>query len=665
MSKLKCGILLGIFLAMGSMTTISYAGNVSGNTGEVATTSDAGSTEQIGESEISTMEGRYSFVSNEEELRAAVVDGATIELNSDILLTKTLYLGSAKIIGNNHKFYTNIDSGMDILINGGELKDLTIETNHEKCAVEDASKIENVKLISKIEVENIGIKIGLSSTILDTTIEGYKIGIDVRGSGSSGDVITNIKNVTINRGAYNKEYSEGIRSSRVIHVSVDVTNANISGYDIAVRDARSITGGIFTNNNIALKDVANIDRAEIKNNRIVIEGGYYLKDIKVIDNEIGIRGTLNYEGTGLVTNNEIGVISSVYLYLWKNRGLHIKSNKRYNLYSYLGVRVETGDQVVYDLKWKEFAKDGKSLAKKACVTVDKGNEFTITEESNEFSRLKSVKVDGMILPKEKIETTKVGDKYIHKITIVANADKEVELEYVYNNLKGNDNTNTTNASSGVGNNGGTSAGTSSGGGGSRGGSGGGGSRGGSGGGSSRGGSGGGGSRGGSGGGSSRGGSGGGGSRGAGAGAGIAKTGLPQTQATFPTIASTLPSLNTGNWEKVNQKWSLKKADGQYARNQWANIASKWYFLDKDGYILIGVYNINNATYNFGNDGAMNLGWVNTNNKWYYFEPVSGAMKKGWLLYNNNWYYLKADRTMAVNEKTVDGYQVNNLGIWVR
>ena len=624
MRKLKCGILLGIFLAMGSMTTISYAGNVSGNTGEVATTSDAGGTEQIGELEISTMEGRYSFVSNEEELRAAVVEGATIELNSDILLTKTLYLGSAKIIGNNHKFYTNLDSGIDTLINGGELKDLTIETNHEKCAVEYASKIENVKLISKIEEENIGIKIKDRATILDTTIEGYRIGIDCVSSSAYDH--TKIKNVTINRGGYNKEYSEGIRS--VAYNSLNVTNSNISGYDIAVRNVENITGGIFTNNNIALKGVIDIDGAEIKNNKIGIDEPGTIKDVKVIDNEIGIRGGVNFGSTGLVTNNEIGRISSGSLSLSDN-GLYVKSNKRYNLYSYYYIDMNTDDQVKYTLTWKEFAKDGTSLDKKAYVTVDKGDEFTITEESNEFSRLKSVKVDGMILPKEKIETTKVGDKYIHKITITANADKEVELEYVYNNLKGNDNTNTTNASSGAGNNGGTSAGTSSGGGGSRGGS------------------------------------GGGSSRGAGAGAGIAKTGLSQTQTTLPTIASTLPSINTGNWEKVNQKWSLKKADGQYARNQWANIASKWYFLDKDGYILIGVYNINNATYNFGNDGAMNLGWVNTNNKWYYFEPGSGAMKKGWLLYNNNWYYLKADGTMAINEKTADGYQVNNLGIWVR
>lgn len=644
MRKLKCGVLLGIFLAMGSMTTISYAGNVSGNTGEVATTSDASSTEQIGESEISTMEGRYSFVSNEEELRAAVVDGATIELNSDILLTKTLYLGSAKIIGNNHKFYTNLDSGIDTLINGGELKDLTIETNHEKCAVEYASKIENVKLISKIEEENIGIKAKLGSTILDITIEGYRVGIDVVESNTLNRKIY-IENVTINRGGYNKEYSEGIRNNESWSY-VDVTNANISGYDVAVRNARNITGGIFTNNNIALKDVRNIDRAEIKNNKIGIDEPETIKDVKVIDNEIGIRGGVNSGSTGLVTNNEIGRISSGSLSL-SDGGLYVKSNKRYNLYSYSDVHVYTDDQVRYILRWKEFAKDGTSLDKKAYVTVEKGDEFTITEESNEFSRLKSVKVDGMILPKEKIETTKVGDKYIHKITIVANANKEVELEYVYNNLKGNDNTNTTNANSGAGNNGGTSAGTSSGGGGSRGGSGGGGSRGGSGGGGSR------------------GGSGGGGSRGAGAGAGIAKTGLPQTQATLPTIASTLPSINTGNWEKVNQKWSLKKADGQYARNQWANIASKWYFLDKDGYILTGLNNINNNTYNFAADGSMSLGWVNINYKWYYFEPSSGAMKKGWLLYNNNWYYLKADGTMAVNEKTADGYQVNNLGIWVR
>ena len=679
MRKLKCGVLLGIFLAMGSMTTISYAGNVSGNTDEVATTSDAGGTEQIGELEISTMEGRYSFVSNEEELRAAVVEGATIELNSDILLTETLYLGSAKIIGNNHKFYTNLDSGIYTLINGGELKDLTIETNHELYAIEDASKIENVKLISKIEEENTGIKIRYEgkSTILDTTIEGYKIGIDMYIAYEYPDNNTNIKNVTINRGGYNKEYSEGIRQNTSLG-NVHVTNANISGYDVAVRDVEDITGGIFTNNNIALKDAIFIEGAEIKNNKIGIDGWrtpVYIKDVKVMDNEIGIKGYgYLYPGsTGLVTNNEIGVISFSSLFL-SNNGLYVKSNKRYNLYSDLDIYLYTDDQVKYSLRWKEFAKDGTSLDKKAIVTVDKGDEFTITEESNEFSRLKSVKVDGMILPKEKIETTKVGDKYIHKITIIANANKEVELEYVYNNLKGNDNTNTTNANLGAGNNGGTSAGTSSGGGGSRGGSGGGGSRGGSGGGGSRGGSGGGGSRGGSGGGdsrggsgggSSRGGSGGGGSRGAGAGAGIAKTGLPQTQATLPTIASTLPSINIGKWEKVNQKWSLKKADGQYARNQWANIASKWYFLDKDGYILTGLNNINNNTYNFAADGSMSLGWVNINYKWYYFEPGSGAMKKGWLLYNNNWYYLKADGTMAVNEKTADGYQVNNLGIWVR
>ena len=446
-------------------------------------------------------------------------------------------------------------------------------------------------------------------------------------------------------------------------------------------------------------------------------------------------------------------------------GLNIRDNTQYDIYSERDIQINKDNLVKYKLEWKDFDKDGTSTLRKAYAMVGKGNEFTITKYSNEYSRIKAVKVNNIELAKDKIHTTKDGEGYIHKITIPANADKRVEIKYEYNILlvhdevelrnaiqnangetiylksdialnntldiaslslvnidgeghklyttnnnletlihipnainvklsnlnivdirnsigipetkaivvdgnlellntnirnftkavvvnstgtynkisgevldgtnirQGSDNDTTTNTTDN--NTAGGSGGSGSRGGGSRGG----------------------GSRGGSG--------GGGGSRGAGAGAGIAKTGLPQTQAALPTIASTLPSINTGKWEKVNQKWSLKKADGQYARNQWANIASKWYFLDKDGYILTGLNNINNNTYNFAADGSMSLGWVNINYKWYYFEPGSGAMKKGWLLYNNNWYYLKADGTMAVNEKTADGYQVNNLGIWVR
>ena len=774
MRKLKYGILLGIFVAMGSMTTIN-AGTVAGNKSSLATVSDAGSTDEEGEIGVSTMEELSRFVSNEEELRDAVAYGGVIELNQDILLTKTLNLGSVKIIGHDHKLYTGEFSGIDNLIElkGGELKNLTIETNYEKCAIHGNGKIENVKLISKVEAENVGIKSNFDElTVLNSTIEGYKTGIE--SYTDRFNCKTSINDTTITRGAYSVDGSIGFKSYRSSFGYSALNNVTILGYGIGVDTAKKVEGGVFKNNNIGLKEVYDINRAKVEKNVVGIEAIYVFNytNINVSDNKTGIIIGENFVDnkqsiTGLVSNNEVGIVIEDDHRRFSFDSLNIRDNTQYDIYSERDIQINKDNLVKYNLEWKDFDKDGISTLRKAYAMVGKGDEFTITKHSNEYSRIKTVKVDNIELAKDKIHTTKDGEGYIHKITIPANADKRVEIKYEYNTLLVHDevelrnaiqnadgetiylksdialnntldiaslslvnidgeghklyttnnnletlvripnainvklsnlnivdkrnsigipetkaiivdgnlellNTNIRNFTKAVvvnptgtynkisgevvdgtnirqGSDNDTTTNTTDNN--TAGGSGGGGSRGGSGGGGSRGGS--------------RGGSGGGGSRGAGAGAGIAKTGLPQTQATFPTIASTLPSLNTGNWEKVNQKWSLKKADGQYARNQWANIASKWYFLDKDGYILIGVYNINNATYNFGNDGAMNLGWVNTNNKWYYFEPVSGAMKKGWLLYNNNWYYLKADGTMAVNEKTADGYQVNNLGIWVR
>lgn len=767
MRKLKYGILLGIFVAMGSMTTI-HAATVASNKSSLATVSDAGSTDEEGEIGVSTMEELSRFVSNEEELREAVAYGGVIELNQDILLTETLNLGSVKIIGHDHKLYTGEFSGIDNLIElkDGELKNLTIETNYEKCAIRGNGKIENVKLISKVEAENVGIKSDSRElTVLNSTIEGYKTGIE--NHTNYGLYNSSINDTTITRGAYSTDDSIGFKE---VGSSYSVlTNVTISGYGIAVDGAGKVEGGVFKNNNVGLKEVHNINRAKVEKNVVGIEAAEDFTNVNVSDNKTGIivSGSWYYDRklvTGLVTNNEVGIVIEDDYRRFSYDGLNIRDNTQYDIYSEKDIQINKDNLVKYKLEWKDFDKDGISTLRKAYAMVGKGNEFTITKYSNEYSRIKTVKVDNIELAKDKIQTTKDGEGYIHKITIPANADKRVEIKYEYNTLLVHDevelrnaiqnangetiylksdialnntldiaslslvnidgeghklyttndnletlvripnainvklsnlnivdtrnsigipetkaivvdgnlellNTNIRNFTKAVvvnstgtynkissevldgtnirqGSDNDTTTNTTDN--------------------NTAGGSGGGGSRGGSGGGGSRGGSGGGGgSRGAGAGAGIAKTGLPQTQATLPTIASTLPSINTGKWEKVNQKWSLKEADGQYARNQWANIASKWYFLDKDGYILTGLNNINNNTYNFAADGSMSLGWVNINYKWYYFEPGSGAMKKGWLLYNNNWYYLKADGTMAINEKTADGYQVNNLGIWVR
>ena len=776
MRKLKYGILLGTFVAMFGMTTMSYAGNEPNNTSDTATVSDAGSMGNSDTPEVSTMDELPRFVSSESELRDAAAFGGTIELTADILLTESLDLENAKLLGHNHKLYTHPNSGIKDLITGGELKDLTIETMHEKCAINNATKVENVKLISKVETDNTGISFYRygGSEALNITLEGYKTGIDCNTS-------TSITNATITRGEYSKKDSKGIDCISVF-ASGTFNNVNISGYDVAVYGSGRyrVVGGIFNNNNIALEKAASVNGSEVKNNKIGIRGARRFTNVNVSDNEIGIlvNSYSDTHNTGNITNNEIGImiINGNYpIYSETYDNLNISSNKRYEIYSEKDTPIDNDNFIQYTLEWKEFSKDGVGQYKKAYCMVDKGREFTITEKSDKFSKLTAVKVDNVDLDKEKIQTTKDNDTYIHKITLPAHENKRVELKYEFAKLskflvydakeledailsskgetiylksdielnstlfigKGNslihidgeghkiytnnkklktliqlalgsnvklsnvniidtrdsievpetagifsegsleiENTNIKNftkailspvnvgsynkisgeVSDGTNikyiNNNSTND-TNNSGGGSGGGS--------------------------------RGGSGGGSRGGSGGGSVVAKTSENQTQLSLTNISSNLPSINAGNWEKTNQKWSLKKSDGQYAKNQWANIASKWYFLNTDGYMLTGLHNINNTTYNFANDGSMSLGWVNINNKWYYFNTTSGAMIKGWILYNNNWYYLNQNGTMATswiktndkwyylssngsmlaNTTTPDGYHVNANGEWIK
>ena len=75
----------------------------------------------------------------------------------------------------------------------------------------------------------------------------------------------------------------------------------------------------------------------------------------------------------------------------------------------------------------------------------------------------------------------------------------------------------------------------------------------------------------------------------------------------------------GNWEETASGRQLRKADGTYAKNQWAYVDGHWYV--------------------FGSDGIMRSGWQFVNGMWYYLDPLNGDMKAGWLLYKGKWYYL--------------------------
>ena len=117
------------------------------------------------------------------------------------------------------------------------------------------------------------------------------------------------------------------------------------------------------------------------------------------------------------------------------------------------------------------------------------------------------------------------------------------------------------------------------------------------------------------------------------------------------------SLSNGEWVKDEKGWWYKRQDGSYPKNTWGyesyNGKSYWYYFLGSGY--------------------MATGWVDLNGSKYYLFPGSdgwmGRMLTGWQWIDGYCYYFGTDSGnneghLYRNEKTPDGYQVDNEGRWV-
>ena len=117
------------------------------------------------------------------------------------------------------------------------------------------------------------------------------------------------------------------------------------------------------------------------------------------------------------------------------------------------------------------------------------------------------------------------------------------------------------------------------------------------------------------------------------------------------------SLSNGEWVKDEKGWWYKRQDGSYPKNTWGyesyNGKSYWYYFLDSGY--------------------MATGWVDLNGSKYYLFPGSdgwmGRMLTGWQWIDGYCYYFGTDSGnneghLYRNEKTSDGYRVDNEGRWV-
>ena len=117
------------------------------------------------------------------------------------------------------------------------------------------------------------------------------------------------------------------------------------------------------------------------------------------------------------------------------------------------------------------------------------------------------------------------------------------------------------------------------------------------------------------------------------------------------------SLSNGEWVKDEKGWWYKRQDGSYPKSSWGYEA----------------YNGKSYWYYFLDSGYMATGWVDLNGSKYYLFPGTdgwmGRMLTGWQWIDGYCYYFGTDSGnneghLYRNEKTPDGYQVDNEGRWI-
>jgi len=96
------------------------------------------------------------------------------------------------------------------------------------------------------------------------------------------------------------------------------------------------------------------------------------------------------------------------------------------------------------------------------------------------------------------------------------------------------------------------------------------------------------------------------------------------------------------WYKIGETWFMFNADGTLKVSEWFKVDGKWYWSNSNG--------------------GMVVGWAKVDGKWYFFNQ-GNAMMTGWVKSNGLWYYLTESGAMATNT-TIDGYKVNENGVWV-
>lgn len=111
--------------------------------------------------------------------------------------------------------------------------------------------------------------------------------------------------------------------------------------------------------------------------------------------------------------------------------------------------------------------------------------------------------------------------------------------------------------------------------------------------------------------------------------------------------STVYGVTTsGAWVGADDDWQYQLSDGEFLVKDWLFYQNRWYYLDEDGYMVLGTKRVDGKYYYFRENGEMAVGWVYDEDtyKWYFMND-DGTRKTGWHEAGGVWYWFDSKGAM--------------------
>ena len=118
------------------------------------------------------------------------------------------------------------------------------------------------------------------------------------------------------------------------------------------------------------------------------------------------------------------------------------------------------------------------------------------------------------------------------------------------------------------------------------------------------------------------------------------------------------------WYKVGGSWFYSDGSGVMASSKWVEDKGDWYYLKSNGVMAKGWLELNGKWYHMDNNGAMETGWNEIGGATYYMSTSAGYCATGWSKIGGKVYYFYPTTCKLARNTVIDGYKVDENGVYV-